>query len=48
MNIDIYSTFQETTRQQLEGKNVVVIDVLRATSVIVTALAGGAESIIPV
>jgi len=48
MNIDFYSTFQETTRQQLEGKNVVVIDVLRATSVIVTALAGGAESIVPV
>ena len=48
MNIDFYSAFQETTRQQLEGKNVVVIDVLRATSVIVTALAGGAESVIPV
>ena len=48
MNIDFYSAFQEPTKQHLEGKNVVVIDVLRATSVIVTALAGGAESITPV
>ena len=47
MNIDFYSAFQETTKQQLAGKNVVVIDVLRATSVIVTALAGGAEAIVP-
>ena len=48
MNIDFYSAFQESSKRQLEGKNVVVIDVLRATSVIVTALAGGARSIIPV
>lgn len=48
MNIDFYSAFQETTKQQLEGKNVVVIDVLRTTSVIVTAIAGGAEAIVPV
>jgi 2-phosphosulfolactate phosphatase len=48
MNIDFYSAFQEVSKEQLEGKNVVVIDVLRATSVIVTALAGGAESIVPV
>jgi 2-phosphosulfolactate phosphatase len=48
MNIDFYSAFQEVSKEQLDGKNVVVIDVLRATSVIVTALAGGAKSIIPV
>jgi 2-phosphosulfolactate phosphatase len=48
MNIDFYSAFQEISKRQLEGKNVVVIDVLRATSVIVTALAGGARSVIPV
>jgi 2-phosphosulfolactate phosphatase len=47
MNIDFYSAFQETTKQELTDKNVVVIDVLRATSVIVTALAGGAEAIVP-
>jgi 2-phosphosulfolactate phosphatase len=48
MNIDFYSAFQETTKQQLTGKNVVVIDVLRTTSVIVTAFAGGAEAVVPV
>ena len=48
MHIDFYSTFQETTKEQLENRNVVVIDVLRATSVIVTALAAGARSVIPV
>jgi 2-phosphosulfolactate phosphatase len=48
MNLDFCSAFQQTTEQQLEDKNVVVIDVLRATSVVVTALAEGAGSVIPV
>lgn len=48
MQIDLYSTFKEISGEEAAGKNIVVIDVLRATSVIVTALANGADAVIPV
>lgn len=45
MNIDVILRHQDIIPEQLAGKNVVIIDVLRATSVIVTALANGAKSV---
>ena len=45
MNIELFSTHNEIPEAYLVGKNVVVIDVLRATSVIVTALGNGAKKI---
>ena len=48
MNISIISTAQQCKDFDFSGKVAVVIDVLRATSVITTALANGARSVIPV
>ena len=48
MNISIISTAQQCKDFDFSGKIAVVIDVLRATSVITTALANGACSVIPV
>ena len=45
MYIEIYSTHNELVSGQLKNKNVVIIDVLRATSVIVTALENGARKV---
>jgi 2-phosphosulfolactate phosphatase len=45
MNIELFSTHNEIPEAYLVGKNVIVIDVLRATSVIVTALGNGAKKI---
>lgn len=45
MYIEVFATHQEVKPQQLHGKTVVVIDVLRATSVICTALANGAKKV---
>jgi 2-phosphosulfolactate phosphatase len=45
MEIGLIATAQLTNPALCEGKTVVVIDVLRATSVIVTALANGANKI---
>lgn len=47
MKIDVVSTAQQSEAVLVEGKTVAVIDVLRATSVIVTALANGAAKITP-
>lgn len=47
MLVEVYPTVQETDPEKLRGKNSVAIDVLRATSTIVTALANGAEEIYP-
>lgn len=47
MNITILSSAKEVTEQNTQGKIVVVIDVLRATTVMVTALFNGAKSIHP-
>ncbi|WP_422444754.1 2-phosphosulfolactate phosphatase [Thermoanaerobacterium sp. DL9XJH110] len=46
MRIEIYPTAQSV--KDLKGKTAIVLDVLRATSVITTALNNGAERVIPV
>ena len=48
MNIDLIISARDIKEEQIKGKVVVVIDVLRATSVMVTALSRGCEKIIPV
>lgn len=48
MRIDCISNISETHAHDLAGKTVFVIDVLRATSVMITALENGAAGIVPV
>ncbi|MDI3521377.1 MAG: 2-phosphosulfolactate phosphatase [Anaerophaga sp.] len=48
MNLDVIFSASEVTSAGVSGKTVVVIDVLRATSVMVTALNNGASRVIPV
>jgi 2-phosphosulfolactate phosphatase len=48
MRIDIHLTPQEIDDLSIREKTVVVIDVLRASTTIVTALANGAREVIPV
>ncbi len=48
MNIDVILSAREIFPDKVKNKTVVVIDVLRATSVMTTALANGAKKIIPV
>ncbi|TRX65803.1 2-phosphosulfolactate phosphatase [Carboxylicivirga sp. M1479] len=48
MNIELIATAQQVSEEQVKNKTVVVIDVLRATSVMVSALNKGAKGIIPV
>jgi 2-phosphosulfolactate phosphatase len=47
MKIDVYFTPLGLTAGDLTGRGVVVIDVLRATSSIVTALSAGAKAVVP-
>ena len=47
MKVDIIFTADEVSQEKTKGKVCVVIDVLRATSVMVTALHNGAEKIFP-
>jgi 2-phosphosulfolactate phosphatase len=47
MKIEVYFTPLGLTAGDLAGRGVVVIDVLRATSTIVSALASGAKAIVP-
>lgn len=47
MQVDIIGTAAEVSDERVRGRNVAVIDVFRATSVMVTALANGAGEIIP-
>ena len=47
MQVDIIGTAAEVSPERVEGRNAAVIDVFRATSVIVTALGNGAREIIP-
>lgn len=47
MKIDIVFTADEATKEKTQGKICVIIDVLRATSVMITALQNGAEKIYP-
>ncbi|MCU4176330.1 2-phosphosulfolactate phosphatase [Carboxylicivirga sp. N1Y90] len=48
MKIDVVLTAQQVEKEQVQGKTVVVIDVLRATSVMLTAFKFGVSDIIPV
>ncbi len=48
MKIDIITTGSQVTPELVKNKTVVVVDVLRATSVIITALKNGAKSVVPV
>ena len=48
MNIDIIISADHIKQNQMKDKVVVVIDMLRATSVITTALANGCKKVIPV
>ena len=48
MDIDIMASVRDVSCDRIKGRNVVVIDVLRATSTIVTALANKASCVIPV
>lgn len=47
MKIDIVFTADEVTKEQTQGKICIIIDVLRATSVMITALKNGANKIYP-
>ena len=47
-NIDVFFSAQSFQENELRDKSVVVIDVLRATSTIVTAMMNGAKGVIPV
>ncbi len=47
MKLDVYFTPLGLTAGDLAGRGVVVIDVLRATTSIVTALASGARAVVP-
>lgn len=47
MKIEILKSAKEALGRSFKGKNVVVIDVLRATTVMVTALENGAKCIYP-
>lgn len=48
VNLDIAVIPEELANKKLEGKTVVVIDVLRATTTIITALQNGSPLIVPV
>ncbi|GAA3405486.1 2-phosphosulfolactate phosphatase [Paenibacillus hodogayensis] len=48
MQVDVISTVNEARSDDFIQKTVIVIDVLRATSTIVTALASGCSDIVPV
>ena len=48
MNIQVITTAQQAQGIDFSGKTAVVIDVLRATSVITTALNNGAREVVPV
>src|SRR5258708_21143595 len=47
MKIDVYFTPLGVKEEDLAGRGVVVIDLLRATTTIVTALANGAKAVVP-
>lgn len=48
MQIEVFLTASQLTREDLKGRTVVVVDVYRAASTIVTALAQGARAVVPV
>ncbi|MSS73537.1 MAG: 2-phosphosulfolactate phosphatase [Candidatus Latescibacteria bacterium] len=48
MNVDLYTNPQEVSDGSLASRTVVVIDALRASTTLVTALANGCREIVPV
>ncbi len=48
MKIDVYASHTHVADKDIRGKQCVVIDTLRATSVIVTALSNGCKQVVPV
>ena len=48
MRIDIAITGDHVSPDLVRGKTVIVIDTLRATTVIITSLVNGAKSVVPV
>lgn len=48
MKIDVVSTVEAVDENEIKNKTTIVIDVLRATSTIVTALNNGCKGIIPI
>lgn len=48
MHIHVISSVNEACTEELQHKTVIVIDVLRATSTMLTALANGCRTIVPV
>lgn len=47
MRIDVIDVAGNITKEKVQGKTAIIIDVLRATSVMVTALANGVNAIYP-
>lgn len=47
MRIDVIDVAGNITREKVQGKTAIIIDVLRATSVMTTALANGVKAIYP-
>ena len=47
MKLDVYFTPQELTPNEIAGRTVVAVDLLRASTTIVVALAAGAREILP-
>ena len=47
MNVNVVFSADQVTKNDVEGKIIVVIDVLRATSVMITAMKNGAKEIRP-
>lgn len=48
MKIEVYAAHSHVSEKELREKSVVVIDTLRATSTIITALANGCNQVLPV
>ena len=48
MNVEVFLTSSNVTEEDIKGRTVIVIDVLRASSTIATALSNGARSVIAV
>ncbi len=48
MLVDVIPTVKEVSAQKIYGKTVIVLDIFRCTSTIVTALANGCTEVIPV
>ncbi|MDP4144541.1 MAG: 2-phosphosulfolactate phosphatase family protein [Bacillota bacterium] len=48
MNIDLIISTEHIDKEKIKGKTVIVVDMLRATSVIITAISNGCRAVIPV